>query len=120
MSYVSRRVVAQIARLGKEADVLTRNKSGTNEFGNSEYSDYTKDRTVLAFKTYPNRNTEVESDIGTYERDNPVFMVPKGPNQPKPPQEDDRISFDGSEYKVSTHTEYETHVEFFGDVILDG
>lgn len=112
-----RQVAAQIHRLGREVDVLTRSETGTNDFGNMT-DDHTVDRQVIAFRTYPNRNTDVESTIGDYSRDRPVFLVPIGDNQPEPPAVDEYIDYDGQKYEVKAHTEYDTHVEFFGEPVI--
>lgn len=117
MTYGFSTIVAQIGRLGREAEVLIRGETGQNEFGNVT-DDYTLDRTVLAYKTYPNRNTQVENSVGDRSQDRPVFIVPKGRDQPKPPEEEDLIRFDGVDYEVKSHTEYDTHVEFFGGKLI--
>lgn len=113
-------LTTDIARLGLEADVLVETETGRDDFNNKE-TDYVFDRTVLAAKTYPNRNTEVEKQTGERMRDNPVFLVPIGPNNPDPPDPGDHLVYDGTEFEVKAHTEYQTHIEFFGDhIIHDG
>lgn len=110
-------LVAQIARMGEECDVKVRVEGNENAFGNVTDS-HVQDRTVIAARTYPNRNTEIESTVGDRMRDRPVFMVPKGPNQPQPPQPEDRLVYEGTEYSVKAHTPYETHVEFLGEPVI--
>lgn len=110
-------VTAQIQRLGSEADVYVRSETGKNEFGNMT-DDHTYDRTVIATRTYPNRNTEREATIGDRAEDEPVFIVPRGRNNPKPPQYNDVIEYEGQKYEVEAHTEYDTHVEFFGEPVI--
>jgi hypothetical protein len=117
MTYGATGIAAQIHRRGGEAQVLTRGETGQNEFGNMT-DDYTPDRSVLAAKTYPNRNTQVESNVGDRGQDRPVFMVPIGDNQPDPPAEEDHIVYDGQEYEVKSHTPYDTHVEFFAEPVI--
>ena len=117
MTYGSKRVAAQIHRFGQVAKVLVRGETGQNDFGNVT-DDYIPDRDVLAFKTYPNRNTQVNSNVGDRGRDRPVFMVPIGDEQPEPPAEEDHLKYDGSEYEVKSHTPYDTHVEFFGELVI--
>lgn len=117
MTYGATGISAQISRRGGEGDVLVYTKTGTNDFGNT-VSEYIFDRTVLVAKTYPNRNTQVESNIGDLGQDRPVFMVPIGPELPEPPEEEDHLSFDGQEYEVKSHTPYDTHVEFFGEPVI--
>jgi hypothetical protein len=117
MTYGHSRVIAQIHRMGRDADVLAQSAGETNAFGNVE-SSYTADRTVTAFRTYPNRNTSLESTSGDRTQDNPVFLVAKGDNLPDPPEPEDHLNYDGQVYEVKAHTEYDTHVEFFGDPVI--
>ena len=112
-----RQIVAQIYRLGREAEVKTRTETGQNEFGNMT-DDHVSDRYVIAFQTYPNRNTQVEANIGDRNRDRPVFLVPNTDDQPAPPSEGDILSYNGQDYEVKAHTRYDTHVEFFGEPII--
>lgn len=107
------RVVAQVQRLGVRAEVRTRTETGDNSFGNPT-DDHVPDREVWAVRTYPNRNTEVNSDRGDRHRDRPVFIVPKGEDQPAVPSEEDQIDYNGTLYEVQALTRYPTHVEFFG------
>lgn len=110
-------LVAQIHRFGLTADVKVRNETGTNEFGNMT-DEYVTDRTVTAFRTYPNRNTAVENESGDRMQDRPVFLVPKGPDQADPPDEEDVLNYAGQDYEVKAHTSYDTHVEFFGEPLI--
>lgn len=95
----------------------TRNTTGQNEFGNTT-DEHLFDREVIAFKTYPNRNTEVQGSEGDRHQDRPVFLVAKGDDLPQPPQPEDRIHYDGTDYEVKSHTSYPSHVEFFGAPII--
>lgn len=117
MTYASKQVAAQIHRLGQEAKVKIRSETGQNDFGNVT-DKHTFDRMVLAFRTYPNRNTQIESNVGDRDQDRPVFMVPIGDNQPDPPAEDDYLTYDETDYEVKSHTKYDTHVEFFGEPVI--
>lgn len=117
MTYGSKSVVAQLFRLGQTAAVEVRTETGQNAFGNMT-DDYVPDRTVIAYKTYPNRNTQIESTVGDRGQDRPVFLVPIGDNQPEPPAEEDVLAYDGQRYEVKPHTPYDTHVEFFGEPII--
>lgn len=112
-----RKIAAKIHRMGRVVDVYARTETGQNEFGNMT-DDHSVDRQVIAFRTYPNRNTDIEGNIGDYSQDRPVFLVPIGDNQPTPPQVDELIEYDGQKYEVNSHTPYETHVEFFGDPVI--
>lgn len=113
----SRQVAAQIARFGQMIQVQVPTDDGENEFGNGKHS-YADDRKVLAMRTYPNRNTESESNVGDRAQDRALFMVPATASDTKPPQFEDRIVFEGTEYEVGAHTTYPSHVEFFGEPII--
>jgi hypothetical protein len=108
---------AQLFRQGGEAEVKVRVEGNTNDFGNPTDS-YVSDRTVIAARTYPNRNTEINSDAGDRHKDRPVFMVPTGPDQNAPPAEEDHLVYDGQEYEVGSHTDWGSHIEFFGSPVL--
>jgi len=118
MTYRHKSVIAQIHRNGRRVGVYPKTPDGTNQFGNLDHSYDTEDRKVTAFRTYPNRNTTVESSLGDRTRDNPVFLVAKGEDLPEPPAEEDYIEYDGQKYEVQAHTHYDTHVEFFGDPVI--
>lgn len=118
MTYANHRIVSRIYRHGQECEIHTLSKSGTNEWGNIEHEN-AYDRDVIAFRTYPNRNTQIQSDIGERNQDQPVFVVPVSDDQPDPPDESDHIIYDGTEYEVKALTTYDTHVEFFGDVVIN-
>jgi len=111
-----RNLAVQIKRIGSKGEVWVHSSSGKNEFGNN-VDDYTFDREVIAAKSYPNRNTEVATHVGDRHRDRPIFFVPKGPDQPEPPGEKDRFVYDKDKYEVKAHTEYDSHVEFFGQIV---
>lgn len=110
-------LVAQIHRFGIEADVKVRNETGQNEFGNMT-DEYVQDRKVIAFKTHPNRNTQIESRVGDRGQDRPVFLVPKRGDHNAPPAEEDVLNYEGQDFEVKSHTEYDTHVEFFGEPLI--
>jgi hypothetical protein len=119
MTYRSKSVAATLFKLGRVAGIKSPSTTDVNDFGNSvESMPDTFDREVIAFKTYPNRNTQVEANIGDLDQDRPVFMVPKGDSQPAVPAEGDHIFYDGDEYEVKSHTPYDTHVEFFGEPVI--
>lgn len=107
----------QVYRSGQKAEVQKRVVASDNDFGNPE-TEYYPDRAVIAARTYPNRNTEVQNSAGDYHQDEAVFIVPIGPEQNEPPQEEDILVYDGQQYEVKAHTEYDTHVEFFGKQVI--
>jgi len=123
MTY-NRNVVAQLHRLGEYADVFAaQDTATTNQFNNPD-TDWsaTPDRQVIAFRTYPNRNTEVNNHDGQLHRDRPVFVFPKDDDDAKDhnpvPGENDRLRYpagNGTVYELQAPTEYETHVEMFGE-----
>lgn len=117
-----RRMVAQIERMGRQAQVLVRETAGQNTFSNAT-AEYTPDHTVLTFRTYPNRNTQVGARVGEYHRDRPVFLFPRDTHADEPPGDNDRLRYpaDGGRlYEMQARTVYETHVEIFGEVVTDG
>lgn len=117
MTYAGKQVAAQLFRRGRTATVKIKASTSQNAFGNIE-TQYTVDRTVIAFRTYPNRNTQIESKSGDLSQDRAVFLVPIGPDQPKPPETGNRLVYDGDEYEVKSPTPYDTHIEFFGSPII--
>lgn len=118
MTYQYHQIAAQIYRLGRTAAVEVRSETGENAFGNTT-DEFVPDRMVIAFKTYPNRNTEVASNIGERSRDHPVFLVPDDENN-DPPNHEDALVYENQKYEVKAHTPYDTHVEFFGEPITHG
>lgn len=113
----SRLIAAKIEQLGREAEIHIRKESGQNEFGNVT-DKRVLDRTIQAFRTYPNRNTQVQSVKGTRNRDNPVFLMVNTDNPPAPPESGDYLVYDGTTYKMLSPTPYETHIEIFGDPVI--
>jgi len=109
-------VTTQLHRLGNEATVLVPTEAGENAFGNPQ-NDYAEDRTVYAVRTYPNRNTTIESASGDMTTDRPVFLFPKSESEPDPPQPEDHLRYNGRVYEMQSPTHYETHVEFFGEYV---
>jgi hypothetical protein len=105
-----RQFAAKLHRLGQVVSVLKRVESSDNELGNTTFT-FTNDRDVIAFRTYPNRNTEIEGNKGDRERDAPVFCFPTGPDQPEPPAFEDRLQYNGQTYEMGARTVYDTHVE---------
>ena len=109
-------VSAQLRRLGEEVTVLEPTQTSRNDFGNPERT-YESSRTTYAVRTYPNRNTTVEESAGDLARDKPVFVFPKGNDDPEPPQAEDHIVYNGEEYELQAPTHYETHMEIFGQLV---
>lgn len=122
-----RRVNAQIERFGREVTVYTRTSTKTNSFGNTEW-EFTDDpdgdgvaETVLAYRTYDSRNTEVQGNVGDRHRDAPIFLFPLG----QVPDADARIEYpepDGiakTMYELHAPTRYETHVEIPAEVVTN-
>jgi len=125
MTY-NRSVVAQLHRLGEAVDVFaTQDTGSTNRFNNPDDAwSAQPDRQVIAFRTYPNRNTEVNNRDGQLHRDRPVFLFPKDEDDETDdnpiPGENDRIRYpagDGTVYELQAPTEYDTHVEIFGEKV---
>ena len=109
-----RSVQSLIHRAGKEADVLERQTTGTDEFNNPQ-SDWTQTGTVQCVRTYPNRNTQIDERGGSYERDHPVFIFPPDDEPPS----DGRIRYNGQIYELESPTVYDSHVAIFGSRIRE-
>lgn len=125
MAY-ERQLLAQIERLGEVATVYRREQTSTDRFNNTEWgfdSDPDSDgndETALCFRTYDNRNTEVQGNSGDRNRDAPLFIFPADDF----PGGDVRLGYperDGGEtiYELQAPTRYQTHVEIFGEVVTN-
>lgn len=111
---MSRKIRSTISRLGHEVDVLKRSETSTDAFNNPEHT-WTETRTTQAVRTYPNRNTQHESDGGPYESDNPVFLFEEG----NAPTGGARIRYQGTLYELQSPTRYDTHVAIFGELVTE-
>lgn len=111
---MSRSIESVISRLGKEVDVLSRSETGTDAFNNPT-SQWNKIGTTHAVRTYPNRNTQMNSGGGPYESDNPVFLFMDGETPPS----DGRIVYDGVTYEMQAPTHYEDHSAMFGKLVTE-
>ncbi|WP_372611625.1 hypothetical protein [Halomonas sp.] len=121
MGYKSRAVVAQVERFGELATLYSRTSDGSDEFNNTEWT-FDSDQTVLCFRTYPNRNTEVQQNAGDRNRDSPVFLFPL--DEYEAVSDSDRIGYpdqNGNEtlYELQAPTRYATHVEIYGEVVTN-
>ncbi|UBF22272.1 SPP1 gp16-like head completion protein [Halorubrum virus HRTV-11] len=126
MTYRSWQVTAQIDRLGDDATLYKRQNAGRDAFNNTEwgFSEATDAEgntvRVLCFRTYDNRNTEVQGNEGDRHRDAPLFLFPLDEWAEVEP--DDRIGYPeptGGEtvYELQAPTRYDTHVEIFGEAV---
>lgn len=123
----SGRVQAVLERLGKDCEYLTRTVSSEDGFGNPEenYIRQTDSEgnpvTITAFRTYPNRNTETGGSGGSRVTDNPVVLMPLEDAL----EETSRIEYPepvtGSitKYELTAATNYDTHVEFIAEVVIN-
>jgi hypothetical protein len=112
---MSRQVRRSIHRLGKVVTILERAETGSNEFNNpeSDYSD--QGETSQCIRTYPNRNTQLDNQGGSYERDRPLFIFSNGEEPPS----DARIIYNGITYEMQSPTFYDTHVAIFGKLVAE-
>lgn len=121
-----RRVIAIIERMGEVATHHTRQANGSNEFGNTEWT-WTADpdadgvdNTVLCYRTYDNRNTEVRSEGGDRHRDRPILMFTH--DDWADIEANDRIEYperDGSTtlYELQAPTRHPTHIEIPATIV---
>lgn len=112
---MSRRSVhSALDRLGKEVEILTERKTGTDGFNNPQY-EWHSSNTTRCVRTYPNRNTELNNRGGPRKRDHPVFLFPRG----EAPGSNSRVRYDGTLYELESPTEYDTHVAIFGKKVTE-
>lgn len=107
-----------IKQRGTRVTVRTRSLDSETGFGNPEAS-FNEDRTVWCVRTYPNRNTTAENTAGDLQRDRPVMMFPREDGAERPPEPGDRVDYNGTVYDMEAPTEYESHIEMFGEVVLE-
>lgn len=125
-SHLQRRITVVLDRLGREADIHERSTGSKDGFNNPSDSYAHSEDSVLCFRTYPNRNTEVSTRAGDRHQDNPLFLFPKG----KEPDQEARIEYpedaesvEGATattmYEMQAPTVYDTHVEMFGKLVVN-
>lgn len=109
---MNRGILQTIHRLGEEVSIKTRDSQTDNAFNNPE-SMWTQERTAQCVRTYPNRNTQIESGGGSYNRDRALFIFEASES----PNAGVRIEYNETEYELKSPTRYETHVAFFGEPV---
>lgn len=112
----NRRINALLGRIngGKVASVLKQTQVGTDEL-NSPVYEWSADYEVKCVRTYPNRNTQVESPGGAYNRDSPTFLFERS----EAPEGGQRIRFDGQLYELESPTLYHTHAAIIGEQVSE-
>lgn len=111
---MSRAIRSTIYRLGQEVVVKTRSETNSNAFNNPE-STWSESYTTQCVRTYPNRNTQIESGGGPYDQDRALFIFERGED----PDTGSRIVYDGSTYEVKSPTKYDTHVAVFCEPVSE-
>jgi hypothetical protein len=109
---MSRGILHTITRLGTEVDVFTRSVAGSDAFNNPE-SQWTKTGTAFCVRTYPNRNSQFENRMGSYNEDRALFIFERG----QAPESSSRIDYKGQRYELKSPTPYDTHVAIFGEPV---
>lgn len=104
-----------LSRLGREVPVWIESNSGSEDKFGQEEKAWSQDSTVLAVRTYINKNTTSNSGGGQRHRDRPIFRFPSTDAPPA----DARIKFDGTWYELDATTDYGTHVSAPGSKIID-
>ena len=107
-----RGILSTIHRLGKEVVIKTISKTGTDEF-NNPVNEWSESRTTRCVRTYPNRNTQVESRGGEYNQDRALFIFA----DEEAPNAGDRIVYGDQEYELKSPTVYDTHTAIFGEPV---
>jgi hypothetical protein len=104
-----------LSRLGRQVPVYEESDSGTDDsFGQSELT-WSQTGTVLAARSYQNRNTTQNNSGGQLHRDRPMFFFPAGGAPPA----DARIKYDGNWYELDAPTPHDTHAVAPGSQVLD-
>lgn len=111
---MSRAILSTIHRLGEEVQILSHVTTGTDDFNNPT-NDWQEAETAQCVRTYPNRNTQVESRGGEYNRDRPLFIFPAE----EAPTSGSRIVYQEQTYELKSPTSYNTHTTFFGESVSE-
>jgi hypothetical protein len=109
-----RELTGALARDWEPVEIWRDVGDGTDGFGNAE-SSWSEVGSTVARRSYPNRNTTVQEQAGSLDRNRPVFFFPAG----NAPLSGERIKFRGDYYEVEAPTAYETHVSMMADEITD-
>lgn len=124
--YLQKRVEVLLSRIGREVVIYDRSVGSKDGFNNPSDSYSDSGNTTQCVRTYPNRNTEVSTTAGDLHRDNPVFVFPNddapGPEARIEYPEDAETVTNASEttkYEMQAPTFYDSHVEMFGEVVVN-
>jgi len=109
---MNRGVLATIQRVGTTVDVLERVEGAKNEFNNPSH-EWQETGEAECVRTYPNRNTQQDSNGGPFSGDNPLFIFESGTAPPASA----RIRYNGTLYELQSETRYDTHVAIFGEIV---
>lgn len=110
-----RNLERSLSRLGTTVPVYEKSSTtGEDRFGQQNTS-WSQTKTVLAVRSYQNRNTTVQTNRGERHRDRPVFFFPDGDHPPS----NARIKYDETWYELDSVTEHETHAVAVGSEVLD-
>jgi hypothetical protein len=133
----SRLIRSELEQQGRKALIEKHGTTGKNEWGNPT-QDYTEGSFITAFRTYPNRNTEVKNAAGEWSRNSPIILTPVGGGVPEL-ERSDRLYFPTSasaaatlsesdapgeidgvvHYELTAPTHYETHTEWTAEQVLN-
>lgn len=125
-AHLQRQIKVVLHRLGREVLIYDRTEDSADSFNNPTDSYSASGTKVRCVRTYPNRNTEVNTVAGDRNRDNPIFLFPKG----NAPDDEARIEYpeDAEEvgnassttmYEMQAPTEYDSHTEMFGRLVVN-
>jgi hypothetical protein len=109
-----RELTGAMARDWEPVEIYRDTGTTTDSFNQDEPA-WTQEGSTLCRRSYPNRNTTVQEQAGSLDRNRPVFFFPAG----NAPRSGDRIKFRGDYYEVEAPTAYETHVSMMADEITD-
>jgi hypothetical protein len=93
--------------------VVYRNSGGAaDEFGHADDNWIEVDRTI-AVRSYANRNTTADENVGPLNRDRPIFYFVAD----EAPRSGDRIEYNGIYYELEAPTEYDSHTAAYANAI---
>lgn len=124
--HLSGRIDAVLHRLGKECTVLERTETGTDGFNNPTESYDDNGATVRCVRSYPSRNAEAGGIAGDRQTDSPLFFFQKG----ETPTSNSRIKYpedaetpaaanEFTTYELQAPTRYDSHVEMYGEIVIN-
>jgi len=112
---VTRNLNRALSRLGRHVPVYEETSDGTEDGFGQENTSWSQTGTVLAARSYQNRNTTQHNTKGQLHRDRPIFFFPADSSVPA----DARIKYNDQWYELDAMTPHETHNVAPGSIVRD-